>query len=107
MVGLIVGSAVGCSTRSITREEGDALLSRLKFQGRNEQSRSAVEAFAKKDYGFASFPEITKVAWSLGEPHFENPARFKHHRHEALAAADQTPFEDKIEQQRIVTANFG
>jgi lipid-binding SYLF domain-containing protein len=70
VIGLIVGLAVGCSTGSITKEEGDALFKQAQAS-RQEWNKvdPQFEAFAKKGYGFAFFPEITKGGLVIGGAH--------------------------------------
>jgi lipid-binding SYLF domain-containing protein len=70
VIGLIVALAVGCSTGSITKEEGDALFKQAQAS-RQEWNKvdPQFEAFAKKGYGFAFFPEITKGGLVIGGAH--------------------------------------
>src|SRR4029434_6884951 len=58
---LIIGLMGGCSTGSVTKDEGDALL-KSSQASRQEWNKidPQFEAFAKKGYGYAFFPEITK-----------------------------------------------
>jgi lipid-binding SYLF domain-containing protein len=64
---LIMGLAAGCSTGSVTKDEGDALLKRAQTS-RQEWNKvdPQLEAFAKKSYGYAFFPEITKGGLLVG-----------------------------------------
>src|SRR4030095_1162152 len=57
---LSMGLMAGCSTGSVTKEEGDALL-KSSQASRQEWNKidPQFEAFAKKGYGYAFFPEIT------------------------------------------------
>jgi hypothetical protein len=66
---LAMGLMVGCSTGSVTKEEGDAL-SKKAQASRQEWNKvdPQFEAFAKKGYGFAFFPEITKGGLVLAAP---------------------------------------
>jgi lipid-binding SYLF domain-containing protein len=67
---LIFGLMAGCSTGSVTKEEGDAL---LKSSQASRQEWNKVdpqfEAFAKKGNGYAFFPEITKGGLLVGGAH--------------------------------------
>ncbi|HSE85715.1 MAG TPA: YSC84-related protein [Candidatus Binatia bacterium] len=67
VVGLIIGLMAGCSTGSVTREEGDTLLKKAQAS-RQEWNKvdPQFEAFAKKGYGYAFFPEISKVGFVVG-----------------------------------------
>ena len=64
---LAMGLMAGCSTGSVTKEEGDAL-SKQAQASRQEWNKvdPQFEAFAKKGYGFAFFPEITKGGLVFG-----------------------------------------
>jgi len=64
---VIMGLMVGCSTGSVTKEEGDALLKRSQAS-REEWDKAGpqFEAFAKKGYGYAFFPKITKGGLVFG-----------------------------------------
>ena len=70
MIALIVGLVIGCSTGSVSKEEGDALMKRSQAS-RQEWNKvdPQFEAFAKKGYGFAFFPEITKGGLLVGGAH--------------------------------------
>ena len=70
LITLIVGLVAGCSTGSVTKEEGDAL-SKQAQASRQEWNKvdPQFEAFAKKGYGFAFFPEITKGGFVVGGAH--------------------------------------
>ena len=67
---LIMGLMAGCSTGSVTKEEGDVLLKRSQAS-RQEWNKMdpQLEAFAKKGYGYAFFPEITKGGLLVGGAH--------------------------------------
>ena len=67
LITLIVGLIAGCSTGSVPQAEGDALLKRAQTS-RQEWNKidPQFEAFAKKGYGFAFFPEITKGGFVVG-----------------------------------------
>ena len=67
---LVVGLVIGCSTGSVTKEEGDALVKQSQAS-RQEWNKvdPQFEAFAKKGYGFAFFPEITKGGLVVGGAH--------------------------------------
>src|SRR5207247_8876546 len=61
VMALAMGLVTGCSTGSVTKEEGDALFK--KAQASRQEWNTVdpqFEAFAKKSYGYAFFPEITK-----------------------------------------------
>ena len=62
-----MGLMAGCSTGSVTKEEGDAL-SKQAQASRQEWNKvdPQFEAFAKKGYGYAFFPEITKGGFVVG-----------------------------------------
>ena len=66
----IAGLMAGCSTGSVTKEEGDTL-SKKAQASRQEWNKvdPQFEAFAKKGYGFAFFPEITKGGLVFGGAH--------------------------------------
>ena len=70
VMALVVGLVIGCSTGSIPKEEGDALMKRAQAS-RQEWNKvdPQFEAFAKKGYGFAFFPEITKGGFVVGGAH--------------------------------------
>jgi lipid-binding SYLF domain-containing protein len=67
---LIVGLLTGCSTGSVSKDEGDAL---MKSAQASRQEWNTIdpqfEAFAKKSYGSAFFPEITKGGLLVGGAH--------------------------------------
>ena len=67
---LAVGLMAGCSTGSVSKEEGDAL-SKQAQASRQEWNKvdPQFEAFAKKGYGWAFFPEITKGGFVVGGAH--------------------------------------
>lgn len=67
LMGLIIGLMAGCSTGSVTREEGDTLLKKAQAS-RQEWNKvdPQFEAFAKKGYGYAFFPEISKAGFVVG-----------------------------------------
>jgi lipid-binding SYLF domain-containing protein len=64
---LVMGLMAGCSTGSLTKDQGDALLNRAEAS-RQEWNKvdSELEGFAKKGYGYAFFPEITKGGLVFG-----------------------------------------
>src|SRR4029450_5407974 len=64
---LIMGLMTGCSTGSVTKEEGDALFKKAQAS-RQEWNKvdPQFEAFAKKGYGYTFFPEITKGGLLFG-----------------------------------------
>jgi lipid-binding SYLF domain-containing protein len=64
---LVMGLMAGCSTGSVTKDEGDALLKRAQAS-RQEWNKvdPELEGFAKKGYGYAFFPEITKGGLVFG-----------------------------------------
>ena len=61
------GLLVSCSTGAVPQAEGDALVKRAQIS-RQEWNKvdPQFEAFAKKGYGFAFFPEITKGGFVVG-----------------------------------------
>lgn len=67
---VIMGLVVGCSTGSVTKDEGDALMKSAQAS-RQEWNKidPQFEAFAKKGYGYAFFPEITKGGLLVGGAH--------------------------------------
>ena len=67
---LIIGLMAGCSTGSVTKDEGDALIKSAQAS-RQEWNKidPQFEAFAKKGYGYAFFPEITKGGLLVGGAH--------------------------------------
>lgn len=64
---LVTGLMAGCSTGSVTKDEGDALLKRAQAS-RQEWNKvdPELEGFAKKGYGYAFFPQITKGGLVFG-----------------------------------------
>src|SRR5262249_56772960 len=70
LVALIAGLVAGCSTGSVPQAEGDALMKKAQAS-RQEWNNidPQFEAFAKKGYGFAFFPEITKGGFVVGGAH--------------------------------------
>ena len=67
---LAMGLMAGCSTGSVTKDEGDSLMKRAQAS-RQEWNKidPQFEAFAKKGYGWAFFPEITKGGFVVGGAH--------------------------------------
>ena len=67
VMALIMGLMAGCSTGSVSKEEGDALFKKAQAS-RQEWNKvdPQFEAFAKKGYGYAFFPEITKGGLLFG-----------------------------------------
>jgi lipid-binding SYLF domain-containing protein len=67
VMALAVGLWAGCCTGSVTKEEGDALMKSAQAS-RQEWNKidPQFEAFAKKGYGYAFFPEITKGGLLVG-----------------------------------------
>ena len=67
---LIIGLMAGCSTGSVSKDEGDALMKSAQ-SSRQEWNKidPQFEAFAKKGYGYAFFPEITKGGLLVGGAH--------------------------------------
>jgi lipid-binding SYLF domain-containing protein len=67
---VIIELLAGCSTGSVTKEEGDALMKSAQTS-RQEWNKidPQFEAFAKKGYGYAFFPEITKGGLLVGGAH--------------------------------------
>jgi lipid-binding SYLF domain-containing protein len=70
VIALVAGLVTGCSTGSVSKEEGDALMKRAQAS-RQEWNKvdPQFEAFAKKGYGFAFFPEISKGGLVVGGAH--------------------------------------
>jgi len=70
VMGLIMGLMAGCSTGSVTKGEGDALLKRSQ-DSRQEWNKvdPQFDALAKKGNGYAFFPEITKGGLLVGGAH--------------------------------------
>lgn len=67
---LIIGLVAGCSTGSVTKDEGDALLKSAQALRQDWNTIDPqFEAFAKKGYGYAFFPEITKGGLLVGGAH--------------------------------------
>jgi lipid-binding SYLF domain-containing protein len=64
---LTMGLMASCSTRSVPKEEGNELLKSAQA-ARQEWNKEdpQFEAFAKKGYGYAFFPEITKGGLIVG-----------------------------------------
>lgn len=67
VVALATGLLLSCSTAPATKEERDRLLKEA-ASSRQEWNRldPGVEAFTKKGYGYAFFPEITKGGAGIG-----------------------------------------
>jgi len=67
---LIMELMIGCSTGSVSKDEGDALTNSAQAS-RQEWNRvdPQFEAFAKKGYDYAFFPEITKGGLLRGGTH--------------------------------------
>ncbi len=70
VMALVMGLVSGCSTGSVGKAEGDALVKQAQAS-RQEWNKvdPQFEAFAKKGYGFAFFPEITKGGFVVGGAH--------------------------------------
>ena len=67
---LIIGLMAGCSTGSVTKDERDALLKSAQASRQEwNEIDPQFEAFAKKGYGYAFFPEITKGGLLVGGAH--------------------------------------
>jgi lipid-binding SYLF domain-containing protein len=64
---VIIGLMASCSTGSVPKEEGNELLKSAQA-ARQEWNKEdpQFEAFAKKGYGYAFFPEITKGGLLVG-----------------------------------------
>jgi lipid-binding SYLF domain-containing protein len=64
---MIMGLMAGCSTGSVSKEERDTLVKQAQAS-RQEWNKvdPQFEAFAKKGYGYAFFPEITKGGFVVG-----------------------------------------
>src|SRR4029453_6151756 len=67
VMGLVMGLMAGCGTVSVSKEERGTLIKQLQAS-RQEWNKvdPQFEAFAKKGYGYAFFPEITKGAFVFG-----------------------------------------
>jgi lipid-binding SYLF domain-containing protein len=67
---LTVGLMAGCGTGSVSKEERDTLFKQAQTS-RQEWNKvdPQFEAFAKKGYGYAFFPEITKGGLLVGGAH--------------------------------------
>jgi lipid-binding SYLF domain-containing protein len=67
---LVVGLMAGCGTGSVSKEERDTLVKQAQAS-RQEWNKvdPQFEAFAKKGYGYAFFPEITKGGFVVGGAH--------------------------------------
>ena len=67
VMALMMGLMAGCSTGSVSKEERDTLLKQAQAS-RQEWNKvdPQFEAFAKKGYGYAFFPEITKGGFVVG-----------------------------------------
>jgi lipid-binding SYLF domain-containing protein len=70
VMALVVGLTAGCGTGSVSKEERDTLVKQAQAS-RQEWNKvdPQFEAFAKKGYGFAFFPEITKGGFVVGGAH--------------------------------------
>ena len=78
MIALVAGLMIGCSTGSVSKEEGDTLMNRSQAS-RQEWNKGdpQFEAFAKKGYGFAFFPEITKGGLVVAIQAFNGGLRYQ------------------------------
>src|SRR4029450_7569227 len=67
VMGLVMGLMAGCGTGSVSTEERDTLIKQAQAS-RQEWNKGdpQFEAFAKKGYGYAFFPEITKGGFVVG-----------------------------------------
>ena len=67
VLALVIGLVAGCTTGSVSKEERDTLFKQAQAS-RQEWNKvdPQFEAFAKKGYGFAFFPEITKAGFVVG-----------------------------------------
>jgi lipid-binding SYLF domain-containing protein len=70
VVMVLMSLVAGCSTGSASKEERDTLMKQAQAS-RQEWNKvdPQFEAFAKKSYGYAFFPEITKGAFVVGGAH--------------------------------------
>ena len=70
VLALVIGLMAGCSTGSVSKEERDTLFKQAQAS-RQEWNKvdPQFEAFAKKGYGCAFFPEITKGGFVVGGAH--------------------------------------
>jgi lipid-binding SYLF domain-containing protein len=70
VMALVIGLVAACSTGSVTKEERDTLFKEAQAS-RQEWNKvdPQFEAFAKKGYGWAFFPEITKGGFVVGGAH--------------------------------------
>ena len=67
VMALIIGLMAGCSTGSVSKEEGDALFKQAQTSRQEWNTADPqLEAFAKKGHGYAFFPEITKGGFVVG-----------------------------------------
>jgi lipid-binding SYLF domain-containing protein len=67
VMALVIGLMAGCSTGPVDKAEGDALIKKAQAS-RQEWNKvdPQFESFAKKGYGWAFFPEITKGGFVVG-----------------------------------------
>ena len=67
VMGLVIGLTAGCGTGSVSKEERDTLVKQAQAS-RQEWNKldPEFETFAKKGYGYAFFPEITKGGFVVG-----------------------------------------
>jgi lipid-binding SYLF domain-containing protein len=67
VVMVLMSLVAGCSTGSVSKEERDTLVKQAQAS-RQEWNKvdPQFEAFAKKSYGYAFFPEITKGGFVVG-----------------------------------------
>jgi lipid-binding SYLF domain-containing protein len=67
IMALVMGLVAGCSTGPVDKAEGDALIKKAQAS-RQEWNKvdPQFESFAKKGYGWAFFPEITKGGFVVG-----------------------------------------
>jgi lipid-binding SYLF domain-containing protein len=70
VVMVLMSLVAGCSTGSVSKEERDTLVKQAQAS-RQEWNKvdPQFEAFAKKSYGYAFFPEITKGGFVVGGAH--------------------------------------
>jgi len=66
VIALATGLLVSCSTAPATKEERDKLVKEAGASRQEWHKLEPVEAFAKKGYGYAFFPEIAKGGAGIG-----------------------------------------
>jgi hypothetical protein len=69
VIALVAGLVTGCSTGSVSKEEGDALMKRAQASGRNgTKSIRSLRPLRRKVMALLSSRRSARAGWSLVEP---------------------------------------